>query len=74
LALEWQREKRAAHSACGHPIDESADEAHSRAYEAHEMTCYACMVIDLRRNALNDQERDTAGLVIYATRKGDGND
>jgi hypothetical protein len=66
LALEWQAENRLRCGGCGHPLDESADPKNMRHYQAEEMTCFGCMVTELRRKALSDQDRDTAGLHVYA--------
>lgn len=66
LALEWQAEKNLRCGSCGHPLDESTDADNARAYQAHEVVCYGCMVIDLRRKALSEQESDMAGRHVYA--------
>lgn len=68
-ALAWQAEKRVTCEGCGHPLDESTDSEHVRDYQAAELTCHACAVIDWRRQALSEQEVDMGGVRIYATRK-----
>lgn len=70
LALEWQRDKALKCEGCGHHLDESIPDESARDYEANQMTCHACQVIEWRRTALSEQETDMAGLRIYATRKG----
>jgi hypothetical protein len=71
LALAWQADKKLHCESCGHYLDESLDEGNLRTYEAHEVTCGGCMVMDLRRQALSEQETDMAGVRIYATRRHD---
>jgi hypothetical protein len=70
LALEWQREDQLRCKTCGHHLDETlADDAFNK-YEAGEMTCHGCQVIEWRRTTLSEEERDMAGMSIYAIRKG----
>lgn len=69
LALEWQAEKRLLCDSCGHHMDETLPDEAIRDYEAAEMTCHACQVIEWRRNTLSEQEADMAGLRIYARRR-----
>jgi hypothetical protein len=68
LALEWQAENNLRCGNCGQPMDESTDPDNARDYRADELTCYGCMVIELRRKALSEQEVDMAGVNIYARR------
>lgn len=72
LALEWQAEKNLRCEGCGHHLDETLSAGAARAYEADEMTCHACQVIEWRREALSEQSRDMGGLRIYATRRAAG--
>jgi hypothetical protein len=76
LALQWQAEQRLQCKSCGHPIDESSNPDSIRAYEAHELTCHACAVIDYRQNALGEQAKDNrdalAGVRVYAVRRPNG--
>lgn len=67
--MEWQAEQKLKCGSCGHFLDESMDSENARAYEAGEMTCHACQVIEWRQHSLSEQERDMAGLRVYATRK-----
>jgi hypothetical protein len=67
LALEWQSEKNLLCESCGHHLDETIG-ADMRRYEAAEMTCRACQVIEWRREALSQQEAPMAGLRIYAVK------
>jgi len=71
LALAWQADEKLRCKGCGHYLDESLDEGNLRAWEAQEVTCGGCMVMDIRRDTLAQQERDMAGLRIYATRRHD---
>lgn len=68
LALEWQAEKNLLCGNCGHHLDETLAPDAARAYQAAEMTCHACQVIEWRRTTLSEQDTDMAGLRIYATR------
>jgi len=69
LALHWQAEKRMTCTECGHHLDESTSKDGQRLYQAAEITCHACAVIDWRRKALSDQEVDMGGLRVYATKR-----
>lgn len=69
LALEWQDEKRLQCGSCGHHLDETTDDAHARDWVADELMCHACAVTEWRRKALSEQERDMAGLHVYARRR-----
>jgi hypothetical protein len=68
LALEYIREQSLACEGCGQPSDESTDPKNARHYRAHERTCYGCAVLEWRRNALQEQEGDLAGVRLYVTR------
>jgi len=71
LALAWQAEQKAMCKGCGHHLDESTDGATRRQWEAQELICHGCEVIDLRRAALTEAEADMPGRLIYARKKTD---
>lgn len=69
LALAYKREQDATCGGCGQPFDESTDPKNARHYRAHEKTCSGCAVIEWRREALQAQEVDLAGVRLYVTRE-----
>jgi hypothetical protein len=70
LALEWQAEQDAKCGGCGHPLDETTSSSYR--YEAAEVVCQACATQTWRKEAVAEEERDSAGLMVYALRRDKG--
>lgn len=72
VALAWQEEQALACPGCGHPRDESTDEANKQAYAATVSVCHACTAKELRMNAIakapDVTPMSTAGLFVGARR------
>ena len=68
LALAYHREQQQTCQGCGQPWDEATDKNNARRYHAHEKICYGCAVIEWRRDSLNRDNADMAGLRLYVSK------
>lgn len=69
LALEYQAEKNAMCSGCGHPLDETSDPENLRLYRVEEIHCQGCAVKAWRAKTIRDEERDPAGTRLVVLKR-----
>lgn len=69
LALAWKADDKLICDSCGHHLDETLQDDAVRSFEAIDLICHACEVIEWRRKALSDQDSEMAGIRIFAKRR-----